>query len=283
MMTSVSRLFAAGLVAMLCHLPGAQAADRSAEYSAVLAKAVWGSAGFDVQRLTVDEPGGLALSAFRFDPASSEKLISARIVPAPDPKGIAATALLVQRGRGPGQVLSLVINGGYFYRAADGTLTPTGLLISNGRELAPLTSCRACSGVLYAVAGKPGLEIAWAKGFKVTVDVTSAIQTGPLLVEPGGKLGIAKPGGPLAERSAICLSAKGRTTVVAVTSRVTLYELATLLKSPAPGGFGCDVAINLDGGPSTQIATSLSKPKMIGTASPVENFVVFDWIVPWWF
>ena len=283
MMTSAFRFLATGAVALLCCSSGAQAADRSAEYSAILEKSVWQSAVLGVQRLTVDEPAVLTLLAFQYGPRSRDTLDYVHVVSASDPRGGTAIDMLDEPSAFGSLYRWLVINGGYFDRAPDGTLSPTGLLIADGKMLATLTACRACSGVLYTAKGKPGLEITWAAGFKVTADITSAFQTGPLLVEPGGKLGISTPGGPLAERSAICLSESKEITVVAVTSRVTLYELATLLQSPAPGGFGCDVAINLDGGPSTQVATTLSKPRVIGTHSPVQNFVVFDRIVPWWF
>ena len=195
-------------------------------------------------------------------------------MPASRAKGDTVTDVLTATGA------ALVINGGYFDRASDGTLTPTGGLVSGDRELAPVTRCRACSGMLFARSGTGSLGIDWVMQYARSVylralRVDSAVQTGPLLVEPGGKLGINGTGGPIAERSAICI-AKDVTIVVAVTSRVTLYELASLLVSPAPKGFGCDVAINLDGGPSTQIATTLSGYlETFGNISPVQNFVAF--------
>ena len=82
------------------------------------------------------------------------------------------------------------------------------------------------------------------------------------------------PGGPLAQRSAICLTntKPGNLVVVAVTSLITLYEFASLLR----GDFCNDVAINLDGGPSTQIATTVSGHlETFGNISPVQNFVAF--------
>ena len=41
--------------------------------------------------------------------------------------------------------------------------------------------------------------------------------------------------------------------IIVITGGLSLYETGELLASPeADGGFGCDRALNLDGGPSTQ-------------------------------
>lgn len=202
------------------------------------------------------------------------------VVPALDAKGSTAIEILNDT-----DTAVLVINGGYFDREQDGTLKPTGLLIAEGKILSPLTACRACSGLLWVKDGEDQLMIDWAKGIVPDSSIESAVQTGPLLVEPGGKLGIANPGGPKAERSAICLSKVDsknfypNVTVVAVTSRITLYEFAVLLQRPSPGGFDCERAINLDGGPSTQIAARFGdfivRQESYGTASHVQNFIAF--------
>lgn len=252
-----------GVAALADTTTAAQDADRSAALPAAVSQGVWEAAASKIERLRVQQPSLIELVAYRFATGG----LQAQIVPATEAKGSTASDILASTGA------VLVINGGYFDRAGDGTLTPTGLLLSAGQTIAPLTVCRACSGVLSSEQGV--LAIGWAKGYVAGPDAESAVQVGPVLVEPVGQMGINKPGGPTAERSAICL-AKGQTILVAVTSRITLHELATILQAAPPGGFGCDAAINLDGGPSTQIATTVSgQLETFGNISPVQNFVAF--------
>ena len=71
--------------------------------------------------------------------------------------------------------------------------------------------------------------------------------------------------------------AEGGIYVFAIFNPLTLQETGQLLAaSVAEGGFGCDRAINLDGGTSTQVYVDVAGKKgMIGTPRPVQNFVGF--------
>ena len=256
-------------IAAIIMLTAGQAADRSAKFLNALDSSIWRRPLEGIRRLEYSEPSGLALIAFRLDESRpGEAGLVAKVIAARDPKGETAVDILKATGA------VLVINGGYFDKAPDGTLSPTGLLVTAGHTIAPQSACRACSGVLSIETGKNLPSITWAKSFVLGPTFESAVQTGPLLVEPGGKVGITSTGGPLAERSAICWTKTkpAKLVVVAVTSQVTLYEFAGLLRS----GFCDDVAINLDGGPSTQIATTVSgRLETFGNISPVQNFVAF--------
>ena len=235
--------------------------DRSAAFGTSLARTTWTILANGAERLAIERPGELELVAYRFARAR----YSLRVLAAPKATGSIVAEVAVASGA------VLVINGGYFDVGLDGTLTPTGLLIVDGHEISPLRACRACSGVLEVEAGRG--SIVWANGYRPNVTVESAVQTGPLLVEPGGKMGINTPGGPLAQRSAFCISGDDMT-VVAVTSRITLYELASLLRSPAPGGLACEAAINLDGGPSTGLVAGWPlPPESAGSIGPVQSFI----------
>jgi len=78
------------------------------------------------------------------------------------------------------------------------------------------------------------------------------VQSGPLLVDPGGKLGIYKEDFDRQRRSAVCLDSNA-IRIVMVEGGLSLLELARVLSTPRDaGGLACDVALNLDGGPSTQ-------------------------------
>jgi len=73
-----------------------------------------------------------------------------------------------------------------------------------------------------------------------------------LVVE--GKVQQLKP--QLAERTAVC--AKGRGIVLVVSTRVETTPFARFLADPPDqGGLGCGDALNLDGGPSTQLVVRL--------------------------
>jgi uncharacterized protein YigE (DUF2233 family) len=143
----------------------------------------------------------------------------------------------------------LVINGGYFERSRAGRLSSSGLLIVDGQATAREHD-RAGSGVIYA--GPEGVGIVYRKDFRDRSGVGHALQVGPILVDPGGVKGIYNNVGGRFNRSAVCLR-DGSFTAFVVEGGISLFQLADLLSLPRrDGGFGCDVAINLDGGPSTQ-------------------------------
>jgi len=143
-----------------------------------------------------------------------------------------------------------VINGGYFERTRRGKLSSSGLLIVDGQIVAREHE-RAGSGVV--TSGRDGIGITYRKNFTDRSGVSHALQAGPILVDPGGIKGIYKVDKRY-NRSALCLRGSSFTAFV-VEGGISLFQLADLLSLPeAEGGFGCDIAINLDGGPSTQAA-----------------------------
>lgn len=88
------------------------------------------------------------------------------------------------------------------------------------------------------------------------MSVKHAIQVGPVLVDPSGVRGNYWDVGGQFNRSAACLR-EGSLTVFVVEGRMSLFQSADLLSLPKATdgfGFGFDIAINLDGEPSTQAA-----------------------------
>jgi uncharacterized protein YigE (DUF2233 family) len=166
----------------------------------------------------------------------------------------------------------LAINGGFFERDGNKVLSPSGLLIINGATLSPEQD-RGGSGILY-VDGS-GVGIASRKALTDRSAITEAVQVGPLLVDPGGVKGIYKDDEERHNRSAVCLRGASFT-VFAVEGGISLFQFADLLSLPADkGGFGCTVAINLDGGPSTQAVLSAGSARIdIPGGSTVENAVI---------
>ena len=145
----------------------------------------------------------------------------------------------------PGDVLA--INGGFFDTDSRQRLTPSGLLIIDGALIRDVTD--KGSGIVFTTTD--GVGIVRRQDFRAA-GVIHAVQSGPLLVDPGGKLGIYKEDFDRQSRSAICLVGDA-VRIVMVEGGLSLLELARVLSSPRDaGGLACEVALNLDGGPSTQ-------------------------------
>ena len=134
------------------------------------------------------------------------------------------------------------------------TLSPSGLIISNGKMIFPVTD-HGGSGVFCLKKGKP--EVKWAKDTINSKEYELAFQCGPVIVEHGGKLGVYNNNYRRLNRAAIGIS-DGKVIIAIVVGEksigLSLYEFARYLSTPKEkGGAGCDVALNLDGGSSTQV------------------------------
>jgi uncharacterized protein YigE (DUF2233 family) len=155
----------------------------------------------------------------------------------------------------PGDVLA--INGGFFDIDSRQRLTPSGLLIVDGALVRDVTE--KGSGIVFTTAA--GVGIVRRQDFS-TAGVTHAVQSGPLLVDPGGKLGIYKEDFDRQRRSAICLDG-GAVRIIMVEGGLSLLELGRVLSSPREaGGLACEIALNLDGGPSTQAMTRIGSQEL---------------------
>lgn len=150
----------------------------------------------------------------------------------------------------------LAINAGFFDLDIQERLSPVGLLVVGGREIKPFDERKAVNpltGVLYVKDGQVGVMP--ARQYVSSEGFDSALQTGPLVVDPGGRNGIYRNSFDRQNRSAVCIDFQGRPVVVQVSGGLSLYEFGELLSTrEADGGFGCERAINLDGGPSSQVS-----------------------------
>lgn len=154
----------------------------------------------------------------------------------------ASTAAEMQRRSGA----LAVINGSFF----DTDLKPMGLLISESQTVNKLR--RADWGV-FTVSGARKATLVHTRDYSESKGGPAefAIQSGPRLVVEGKPLSM-KPN--LARRSALCIRPDGQTLIIATAGPVLLEELAEVLsRSDATSGFGCEYALNLDGGSSTQL------------------------------
>ena len=136
------------------------------------------------------------------------------------------------------------VNGGYF----DPEDAPVGLLVSDGRVLAPLRKAKLLSGVLTASASR--VDIVRASRFTMSTRIKSAVQCGPLLVERSGPIAGLNDTRK-ARRTFAGVDGKGRATL-GVCSAVSLAQLGQILALPeAAGKIRITRALNLDGGSSS--------------------------------
>ena len=136
------------------------------------------------------------------------------------------------------------INGGYF----SPDFAPIGLLITDGKVVAPLQRARLITGVLSASAR--GVQIARIREFSQQRKVSAAVQCGPFLVDLGRPVR-----GLEATRSARrTFAAIGGSDHVAlgVCSEITLTELAKILgTTQIADRVKISRALNFDGGSSS--------------------------------
>ena len=153
----------------------------------------------------------------------------------------------------PEMDLRLAVNAGFFEMNGSYMLSPSGLIVINGREFSPLTSFGG-SSVFCLKSDVP--RLIKTSEFADPSQYDCAFQAGPMLVEPKGKNGIITNDHVRLNRTAIGISRKK--VIIAVVfgdkcNGLSLYDLADLLRAKTEdGGAGCEAAMNLDGGASTQ-------------------------------
>lgn len=137
----------------------------------------------------------------------------------------------------------LVVNGGYY---TDEYLA-TGLVISG---TVPLGSSYSGFGGMF-VAGPSGPEVRSlvAQPYDPAEPLQAALQSFPLLIKPGGEIGFPDEDGQQARRTVVAQDRAGRILfLVANRGTFTLHGLSRYL---AASDLELDVALNLDGGPSS--------------------------------
>jgi uncharacterized protein YigE (DUF2233 family) len=155
------------------------------------------------------------------------------------------------------------VNGGYF----DSDYAPIGLLIVDGKTIAPLQRARLLTGVLTASAR--GVQIVRVREFSRRQKLSAAIQCGPFLVDLGRSVrGLEET---RAARRTFAAVAKSDRAALAVCSETTLADLAKILATTRlADGFEISRALNLDGGSSSAFwfardreAFSISEQKIV--------------------
>jgi uncharacterized protein YigE (DUF2233 family) len=186
----------------------------------------------------------------------SAKTIALRVVDNPDADQ--ELAAVMRRTRGFAGV-----NGGYF----DPQNAPVGLLISEGKLIAPFRKARLLSGVL--VAGKGRIELLRAGEYSSRKSATAALQCGPFLVDGGAA--VAGLNDTKSARRTFVFTAGSDRAALGFCSPVTLAQLGDILATTrlAPD-LKVQRALNLDGGSSSAFwfagergAFSIPEQKMV--------------------
>lgn len=138
---------------------------------------------------------------------------------------------------------------------------PTGLLISQGKELAPLVKADLLDGIFTIDQNnQPKLyPYEQFKKLRPSLNLQFAIQNGPTLIDDQGNLAVTNKSIKKANRTALGITKDrelvviiDRETILDTDKSPTLYQFADLIKNSAElKELGIHSVLNLDGGPST--------------------------------
>ena len=190
----------------------------------------------------------------------STKTATVRVI---DNPGGNELAEVMRQGRGVAGV-----NGGYF----DPQNAPVGLVIVDGKSIAPFRKAKLLSGVL--VVNKNRVELLRSTEYSSRKTATAALQCGPFLVDAGKAiLGLnnTRP----ARRTFFFTNGSDRAGM-GFCSSVTLAELGEILATPRlTGDVKLQRALNLDGGSSSAFWFAGQRGEFsIGEYKAVRNFVI---------
>ena len=160
------------------------------------------------------------------------------------------------------------VNGGYFRP----DFAPIGLLISNGKIVAPLQRARLITGVLSASAR--GVQILRVREFSRREEISAAVQCGPFLVDHYEL--VRGLDDSTAARRTFAATGMNDRALLGVCSEISLAKLAAILATTRLGDdFKIQRALNLDGGSSSAFwfAGENGSAFSIRERKPVRDFV----------
>jgi len=164
---------------------------------------------------------------------------------------------------------SMVVNGGYF-SIANERYSADGLTVLNGRTYG--RSFAGFGGMLAIRAGQAELRWLAEKPYDPDETLQAAMQSFPILVRPGGKLGFGpeREDHAGARRTVIAQDKEGRILLmVAPQGYFTLHQLSAYLTE---SDLDLDIAVNLDGGGSTGLM--VADPREIIPSKVLLPFVI---------
>jgi uncharacterized protein YigE (DUF2233 family) len=160
------------------------------------------------------------------------------------------------------------VNGGYF----DPQNAPVGLVISDGKMIAPFRKARLLSGVL--LVNKARVELVRSTEYSSRKTATEALQCGPFLVEGGAA--VVGLNNVRSARRTFFFTAGSDRAGMGFCSSVTLAELGEILSaSRVAGDLKIQRALNFDGGSSSAFWFA-GKDEVFssGELKTVRNFVI---------
>ena len=164
---------------------------------------------------------------------------------------------------------AMVINGGYF-SIENGVFFPDGLTIVNGKAFG--TSFEGYGGMLAIDRNGAELRALVQRPYDPNEPLQAGLQSFPVLVQPGGKLGFGpeRDNNARARRTVIGQDKNGRILlIVAPQGYFTLHELSAYLTN---SDLDLDIAVNLDGGGSTGIL--VANPREVIPSKVLLPFVI---------
>ena len=147
----------------------------------------------------------------------------------------------------------VIVNGGYF-RKENERYIPNGLTVVKGEVIG--SSCGAFGGMLAITDVGPELRWLAETPYDPTEPLRGGLQSFPLLVKTGGEIGFPSDleDNQQARRTVIGQDKDGRILfIVAPLGYFTLHQLSAYLTA---SDLALDIALNLDGGPSSGLVLS---------------------------
>ena len=218
------------------------------------------AAGLEHRRIALTETGTeeqatLDLALF------SMKSATVRVIDSPGGADDLAAVIRTSRGQAG-------VNGGYF----DPQNAPVGLLISDGKLIAPLRKARLLSGVLVVTKGR--VELLRSGEYSSRKSALAALQCGPFLVD--GSQAVAGLNASRSARRTFVLTAGSDRAALGFCSSVTLAQLGQILATPRlMPDLKVQRALNLDGGSSSAFWFAGER----GVVSIPEQKTVRDFVV----
>jgi hypothetical protein len=158
------------------------------------------------------------------------------------------------------------VNGGYF----DPDYRPIGLLVVDGKTVAPLQKARLLTGVLSSTGKK--VQISRVSEFSMNQKPETAIECGPMIVDGGKSVrGLESTKGARRTFAAV----GGDKAALGFCSDVTLADLSSILAVVSIPEFKIQRALNLDGGSSSAFWFKRANGNAFSIAElkPVRDFV----------
>ena len=255
-----------GLLGLLMYSPQPIASadetpERTQSVVAALKNAQWEQIEVGFRSLRGQTPDGITVTAFGILPDH----FSFHIGLQSDDRGERASDV------GYRERAKIAVNAGFFAENDEGYLAPVGYLRVDGQRFSK--GWHRSGG--YLVVEEEGLQLV-PTGRGVPVGEADTLQSKPMLIEPGQQWSMRTNAGNLKHRTLLCRMADGEIILFTVTrSGMSLYEAGWVMRSRQEGGFfGCDSALALDGGRSTQVWVEDRPDLSFAGVSPVHNFLL---------